>query len=91
VKKILFIILIFILLTLHYSLWYGTGSVFDMMRLGKTLALQTEEIQTLEIRNSTLRAEVKALKTYPQAFEERARLEHGMIKPGETFCLIVEK
>jgi cell division protein FtsB len=89
-KKALWVFLIILVLVLQYQIWFGSGSVSEITRLDTLIAQQTEELHKIEIRNNMLRAEVKALKTHPQAFEERARLEHGMIKSGETFCLIVE-
>ena len=75
---------------LQYRFWLGKGNIFEIVHLNKTLHLQNEDLKKLEIRNKMLKAEVKALKTNSKAFEERARLEHGMIKKDETFCLIVE-
>lgn len=82
--------LLLLLAILQFRLWQGAGGVRQVLRLKQAIALQTVEVEQLTERNRQLVAEVKALKTYPEAFEDRARTELGMIKQGETFCLIVE-
>lgn len=74
---------------LQYRFWYGSNNLRDVLRLRGAIAKQTEEITVLTHRNQILEAEVLAIKANPAALEDRARTEHGMIKPGETFCLVV--
>ncbi len=80
----------FLLMTLQFNLWQGQGSLLDVFRLQKTIAAEREGIQKLTARNQMLDADVQLLKTRPDAMEDRARSELGMIKNGETFCLVVE-
>ena len=49
---------------------------------------RTEENRTLAARNVALEAEVQDLKQGLAAIEERARVDLGMIAPGETFFQI---
>lgn len=87
----LLVILGVLLCWLQFRLWSGKeSSIQSILRLNKVVQLQTTEIQTLTQRNRQLEAEVQGLKHNFRAFEERARTELGMIKPGETFCLIVD-
>jgi cell division protein FtsB len=64
--------------------------MFEVWDLHKALEAQRQTNQRLQNRNRALEAEVKDLKTGLEAIEERARLELGMIKQGETFYQIVE-
>lgn len=89
--KAFIVILAIFLICLQFRLWNGAhGSIQDNRRLKQIVQTQIDEIQKLTIRNNQLDAEVQGLKTNPLTFEERARTELGMIKPEETFCLIVE-
>ena len=79
-----------ILLVLQYRLIAGDGSIIDVLRLRRAISAEQEVVTKLEKRNQLLDAEVQALKAKPEALEERARTELGMVKEGETFCLVVE-
>ena len=46
--------------------------------------------EQLAIRNAELEAEVRDLKSGQAAIEAKARVELGMIKPSETFFLVVQ-
>ena len=89
-KKILTLVFAISFLILQYRLWQGDGSILDVMRLSKAILAEKDINQKLTLRNKVLDADVQALKARPEALEERARAELGMIKRGETFCLVVE-
>ncbi len=89
-KKGVMVTLGLLLLLLQYSLWGGEGSLLDVLRLSKAIVQEREGIAKLSQRNQTLDNEVQALKLHPEALEERARSELGMIKQGETFFIVVE-
>ncbi len=88
--KTIFIILLILIGFLQFRLWKGEGSVQDVYRLKLLIHSQNKEIELLSDRNQRLDAEVQALKVNPNAFEERARSELGMIKEGETFYVVVD-
>ncbi len=71
------------------DLWLGRGGLLQFWQLSNELHQQQDENQQLEMRNSILHAEVLDLKGGYDAIEERARVELGMIKPGETFYQFV--
>ena len=75
---------------MQYKLWFGDGSVRDVVELRETLDLQRSKNYEMKQRNIVLEAEVEDLKTGLEAVEERARNELGMIKQDETFIHIVE-
>jgi len=89
-KKNVILILTFLLLSLQYRLWMGAGSIRDVVRLKNAIQAEQGGILKLAERNQRLDSDVQALKAYPEALEDRARSELGMIKEGETFCLMVE-
>jgi len=89
-KKGVTVILGLLLLILQYRLWEGDGGILDVIRLSKAIIVEKNSINQLTLRNRALDADVQELKARPEALEERARAELGMIKQGETFCLVVE-
>lgn len=89
-KKGLTLVLCLMFVVLQYRLWVGQGNLLDVWRLRKAIVSEQKGLAELTKRNQTLDAEVKFLKLRPDAFEERARAELGMVKDGETFCLVVE-
>jgi len=58
--------------------------------LEDTLETQEKQNTRLNLRNESLEAEVKDLKSGTAAIEERARSELGMIKKDETFIQIIK-
>ncbi len=78
------------LVILQFRLWTGKGSMQEVRQLEKEIALQKKENQSLYSRNQALWAEVRDLKQGLESFDERARLEFGMIHKEETFFQIVK-
>lgn len=85
-----FVVLGLLLLALQYQLWVGDGSQAEVWGLQRAVEAQQQENAELRERNQALAAEVNDLKTAEEAIEERARLELGMIREGETFYRILE-
>lgn len=83
------IFLIALLLILQIKLWFGDGSVSHIVGLQKKVDAQKAVNQGLSERNELLAAEVLDLQQGTDAIEEYARREMGMVKPGETFLLVV--
>ncbi|HEX7045067.1 MAG TPA: cell division protein FtsB [Burkholderiales bacterium] len=82
--------LIALLVVLQYPLWLGSGGVLAVWRLQREIAEQRAENARLRERNQALAAEVVDLKQGLAAIEERARIELGMIKNGETFYQVID-
>ena len=76
---------------LQYRLWFGDGSVPDVIALRAAVESQREENARLDDRNRELEAEVVDLKTGVESIEYRARHDLGMIRNDETFYQIVEE
>jgi cell division protein FtsB len=83
-------ILLILFIGLQYRLWIGEGSLADVARLDRDIQQQQVENDRLQERNRVLMLEVQALKSGLDSVEERAREDMGMIKPGETFFMVVE-
>lgn len=88
--KLLTGILLLILLGLQYSLWIGEGSISHVYRLKHDIVAQQQENSRLSERNNILALEVDSLKAGIDSVEERAREDMGMIKPGETFFMVID-
>jgi cell division protein FtsB len=87
--KILLAILILILFVLQYKLWFGDGSLSEVVQLSRELEIQKSKLRDLEARNKILEAQVLDLQNGLDAFEEKARNDLGMIKRGETFIQLI--
>lgn len=83
--KIIIGILLFILVLLQVRLFFGDGSIPEMLALEEQVKAKQMEVDLLKERNLTLDAEVKNLKHKLDALEERARADLGMVQKGETF------
>lgn len=87
--RILISVLIIILIGLQYKLWFGDGSLSEVVQLSRELETQKEKLHQLEKRNRVLEAQVLDLQNGLDAFEEKARNDLGMIKQGETFIQLI--
>jgi cell division protein FtsB len=81
--------MLLLLIAIQYPLWLGKGGLLKVFDLEKQLELQQAKNSLLSLRNAKLTGDVKDLKEGTRAIEERARVEHGMIKEGEFFVQIL--
>ena len=58
--------------------------------MDKEVQSQQQKNQELEKRNKKLAGDVNDLRQGTRAVEERARIEHGMVKESETMVQIVQ-
>lgn len=79
-----------LLVLLQYALWFGNGGLLAFWDLKREIAAQQVENRELAQRNQALAAEVIDLKQGLAAIEERARVELGMIREGETFYQVID-
>ena len=79
------IVLIVLLLVLQGQLWFGRGSLPNVMKLRQQLKEQKQDNATAQLANDRLSAELSDLKDGLEMVEERARTEIGMVKPNEIF------
>lgn len=78
-------VLVVLLAALQFPLWFGKGGLLRVQEMERQLAAQREVNRQLEVRNASLEAEVRDLKSGYEAIEERARYELGFVKDGEVF------
>ncbi|EIT68171.1 MULTISPECIES: septum formation initiator family protein [Hydrocarboniphaga] len=89
-KTVAIVVLSALLTVLQWRLWVADGGVAHTSRLKAQAAVAAAELQTLRVRNASLEAEVQDLNSGKAAIESRARVAMGMIRPEETFYLVVE-
>ncbi|MFY9975837.1 MAG: cell division protein FtsB [Chromatiaceae bacterium] len=89
--RLLIVLLLVLVGFLQYRLWVGEGSLAEVHSLRQAITAQEAELEQLAARNRELQAEVDDLRTGLDALEERARVELGMIKPGEIFLQVIER
>lgn len=81
----LFLIAVAVLLGLQYQYWLGESGRAGLDELHAEIELQQQLNDRKADENKVLRADVNDLKNGLEAVEEHARLDLGLIKPGETF------
>lgn len=81
--------LILLLLSLQYRLWVGEGSIGHIVALSEKTQKQEAINKKLHERNALISAQVVDLQQGYDSIEEYARSQLGMIKPDETFYLVV--
>lgn len=89
-KHAAIVVLALMLLGLQWRLWVSNDGVRSQARLSEQVEAARAENQQLAVRNAELEAEVQDLKSGQAAIEGRARTTLGMIKPSETFFLVVQ-
>lgn len=83
-------VLALMFLGLQWRLWVSDDGLRSRTALRDEVAQAQAENQQLAVRNAELDAEVQDLKSGLAAIETRARTTLGMIKPNETFFLVVQ-
>ena len=83
--KYVLAVLLLLFVSLQVRLFFGDGSVREMLALKKEVETKQSEVTVLQERNLKLDAEVKDLKHRLGALEERARTDLGMVRKDETF------
>ena len=81
--------LLALLVLIQYPLWLGKGGWLHAYDLDKKVQAQGAKNEQLELRNAKLAGEVEDLKDGTRAIEERARIEHGMVKDNEILVQIL--
>ena len=87
---IAFALLALIAIGLQSTFWFGKNSFTSFSELQNQIETEKTHNKNLQQRNNLLKAEVIDLQTGDETMEERARMELGLIKEGETFYRIVE-
>ena len=83
-------VLLLMIVVLAYSLILGKGGWLRIRSLDHEIFTQKETNTQMQGRNQALSAEVQDLKRGSDALEERARVDLGMVRQGETYYRFVE-
>lgn len=83
------LVLALILVVLQARLWLSDGGLRELADMRNAVAEQSARNADLAARNEALAGEVRDLKQGVDAAEERARSDLGMVRPDETFFLVV--
>ena len=81
-------LLIALLVLVHVQLWWGRGSLPNVVQLRADLAAQLLKNEQAIQANNQLEAEVHDLKEGLEMVEENARMELGMVKTNEIYVQI---
>ncbi len=77
--------LVITVLILQMDLWSGNNGLPAVWNLDQRIQQQSAELALMEAANLSLSQDIGALNAKGTAIEARARLDLGMIRPGETF------
>ncbi len=89
-KLLVFLVLTVMAVGLQYAFWVGKNSVTTLKETRSLIEVEQQHNIELTKRNDVLKAEVLDLQTGNETMEERARMELGLIREGETFYRIIE-
>ena len=89
-RLFVFLVLTMMVVGLQYAFWFGKNSVSTLKETRSLIEVEQQHNIDLAKRNDVLKAEVLDLQTGNETMEERARMELGLIKEGETFYRIIE-
>jgi cell division protein FtsB len=82
--------LLILLVAIQYPLWIGKGGWLYVYQLDKEVKVLADTNKELEIRNAKISGDVQDLKQGTKGVEERARLEHGMVKENEILVKVLK-
>ena len=89
-SRVVPVILVALLAVFHAQLWFGRGSIPDVMQMREKLAAQKFANAQAQVANERLASEVADLKQGLDMVEEKARMELGMVKPNEIFVQVTK-
>ena len=87
--RLIVIALVFLFVLLQYEFWFAKGSVLSAWKLKDHISTQQLSNDKLNQRDLALRADITDLKSGNKAVAERARMELGMVKRGESFYQVI--
>jgi cell division protein FtsB len=87
--KLLSLIFTVLILLLQYPLWFGKGGWISVISLQKQIDQQVVINNKIQNENDVLKAVVYDLKHGSEVIEAKARFDLGLIKPNETFFLVI--
>lgn len=89
--RIIIAILVGILTLFQYDLWFGKNGYFDYKAVSAQIIENKAENEKLVQRNQMISAEIQGLTKGFESIEERARMQHDLVKENEMFYRIVKE
>ena len=89
--RLLTAILVGVLLLFQYDFWFGKNGYFDNKEITQQIIENKAENEKLSQRNQMISAEFQGLTKGFDSIEERARMQHDMVKPNEIFYHLVKE
>ncbi|MGH9198369.1 MAG: FtsB family cell division protein [Acidimicrobiia bacterium] len=87
-QRVLYGVIVFVACVLLADALIGERGLLETTRAMQRNRAAADEILRLNRENATLREEARRLREDPDAIEEIARRELGLIKPGEKLFII---
>lgn len=89
--RLLTLMLAAVLLLFQYDFWFGKNGYFDNQDIATQITTNKAENEKLSQRNQMVSAEIQGLTKGFDSIEERARMQHDMVKPDEVFYRIAKE
>jgi cell division protein FtsB len=81
-------LLVFVIVVLAVDALVGDKGLLVTLRARRQYREVAESLEALRRTNSRMREDIRQLKEEPQAIEELARKELGLIRPGEVLFIV---
>lgn len=91
IMRVFILMLCAVLALFQYDLWFGRNGYWDYRDVSEKILENQAENEKLSQRNQMINAEIQGLTKGFAAIEERARMQHGMVKDNEVFYHIVKE
>jgi cell division protein FtsB len=87
-RRLIHFLLIFVAAVLVIDALVGERGLLAMLETRQQFAELSADLTRARVENARLREQARRLREEPEAIEEIARRELGLIKPGETLFII---
>ncbi len=87
-RRLIQFLLLFVASVLVIDALVGERGLLAMLETRRQYGELSAEISRARVENAQLREQARRLREEPEAIEEIARRELGLIKPGETLFII---
>lgn len=91
IQKVSIVIAVLLLLLLQYRIWFDDSGVLASRALQQDILMMQQGNNEVKTQNQNLTNDIGSLSEDGYLIEETAREELGLIKPDETFILILDK
>ena len=89
-QKVLFLTLLFLIVSFQYQLYKGHGGITDNQHIKDQINLQQHSNETSIQRNLLLEIKIEELKGSADLLEARSRYELNLVKHNEVLFMLPE-